>query len=156
MKSSTLPDKGRALIASKSGANIVSSVAGSPVMTTEDGFTSPLISTLFTSQGSNPCTYLNHEPLQAFNKTVFIGFPQHNMIIEEKRVKTSVGQLSDFINKTFNSGFFLNLEIKEPSVFLIFWKFFRIKKPRVPGFFYHFQNQRTSSSGFLRTVVVRL
>jgi hypothetical protein len=78
------------------------------------------------------------------------------MIIEEKRVKTSVGQLSDFIKITFNSGFFFNLEIKEPSVFLIFWKFFSIKKPLVPGFFYHLQNQRTSGSGFLRTVVVKL
>jgi hypothetical protein len=61
------------------------------------------------------------------------------MIIEEKRVKTSVGQLSDFMNKTFNSGFFWVLEMKEPSVFLIFWKFFRIKKPRVPGFFIIFR-----------------
>jgi hypothetical protein len=61
------------------------------------------------------------------------------MIIEEKRVKTSVGLLSDFINITFNYGFFKNLEIKEPSVFLIFQKIFRIKKPPVPGFFIIFR-----------------
>lgn len=156
MKSSTLPDKGRALIASKSGANIVSSVAGSPVMTTEDGFTSPLISTLFTSQGSNPYTYLNHEPLQAFNKTVFIGFPQHNMIIEEKRVKTSVGQLSDFINITFNSGFFFNFGNLRTLSFPHFLEIFQNKKTSGSRFFYHFQNERTSCSGFLRTVVVKL